>query len=106
MAITRRQAVRSGAAALAAPFINRGRFALFAQETREYSERAVRLVRESLIVDMLNQFLYRRDQAGKLQAWLSKPGAMACCSASRTQTTLCTWRTWTSSTASASASRS
>jgi membrane dipeptidase len=41
----------------------------------EYSERAVRLVRESLVIDMLNQFLYRRDQRPKLQAWLAQPGA-------------------------------
>ena len=35
----------------------------------------MRLVRESLVIDMLNQFLYRRDQAAKLKAWLSHPGA-------------------------------
>ena len=72
---TRRHVLRAGAAALAAPFINRGHFTLFAQETREYSERAVRLVRESLVIDMLDQFLYRRDQADQLRAWMSKPGA-------------------------------
>jgi len=75
MMMTRRQAVQAGAAGLAAPFVNRGRFALFAQESREYSERAMRLVRESLVIDMLDQFLYRRDQADKVQAWFSKPGA-------------------------------
>jgi membrane dipeptidase len=63
------------AAALAAPFFNRGRFRLFAQSTTEYSERAVRLMRESLVIDMLNQFLYRMDLQPKLHQWLSQPGA-------------------------------
>jgi len=35
----------------------------------------VRLVRESLVIDMLNQFLYRRDQRAKLKAWMTLPGA-------------------------------
>jgi membrane dipeptidase len=73
--ITRRQALKAGVAALAAPYLNLGRYRLFAQETHEYSERAVRLVRESLVIDMLNQFLYRKDQSEQLRAWLSKPGA-------------------------------
>jgi membrane dipeptidase len=63
------------AVAIAAPFFNRNRYALFAQSSQEYSERAVRLVRESLVIDMLNQFLYRRDMQPKLRQWLSKPGA-------------------------------
>lgn len=54
--------------------VNRGRYRLFAQSPHEYSERAVRLVRESLVIDMLNQFLYRQDQAPKLHEWLTKPG--------------------------------
>ena len=73
---TRRALLRNVAAAtLAAPFFNRGRFRLFAQSTAEYSERAVRLVRESLVIDMLNQFLYRTDLQPKLRQWLSQPGA-------------------------------
>jgi membrane dipeptidase len=73
---TRRGALRTLArAAVAAPFINLGRFRLFAQSTAEYSERAVRLVRESLVIDMLNQFLYTSDLQPKLRQWLSQPGA-------------------------------
>jgi membrane dipeptidase len=73
---TRRTLLRKVAAAtLAAPFFNRGRFRLFAQSTAEYSERTVRLVRESLVIDMLNQFLYRQDLQPKLRQWLSQPGA-------------------------------
>jgi membrane dipeptidase len=67
--------MKAAAVAVAAPFFNRCRYALFAQSSQEYSERAVRLVRESLVIDMLNQFLYRRDMQGKLRQWLSKPGA-------------------------------
>jgi membrane dipeptidase len=73
---TRRAAFRALAgAALTGPFINRGRFRLFAQSTAEYSERTIRLVRESLVIDMLNQFLYRTDLQPKLRQWLSQPGA-------------------------------
>jgi membrane dipeptidase len=69
---TRRQTLK---ALVAAPLFNLGRFRLFAQSSQEYSERAVRLVRESLVVDMLDQFLYRQDLAAKEREWLTKPGA-------------------------------
>ncbi len=75
---TRRRALKvlgGGAALLGAPFFNRNRYTLFAQAPAEYSERAIRLVRESLVIDMLNQFLYRRDLQPTLRAWLTKPGA-------------------------------
>lgn len=72
---TRRRALQAAGAAALAPFFNRGRFALFAQSSEQYSERAIRLVRESLVIDMLNQFLYRVDLQPKLRDWLSKPGA-------------------------------
>jgi len=62
-------------AAATAPFLNFGRYALFAQSSQTYSERAVKLVRESLVIDMLNQFLYRRDMQDKAREWMSKPGA-------------------------------
>jgi membrane dipeptidase len=71
----RRFLAKLGGAALAAPFINRGRFTLFAQSSTEFSERAVRLVRESQVIDMLDQFLYRADLQPKLRQWLTKPGA-------------------------------
>ncbi len=67
--------LEAAAAAIAAPFFNRDRYALFAQTSHEYSERSVRLVRESLVIDMLNQFLYRRDMQPKLRQWLAQPGA-------------------------------
>lgn len=61
--------------AVAAPFFNVNRYALFAQSPQQYSERAVTLVREALVIDMLNQFLYRRDLQPRLREWLTKPGA-------------------------------
>jgi membrane dipeptidase len=67
--------MKTAAAAVAAPFFNRHRYTLFAQSPQEYSERAVRLVRASLVIDMLNQFLYRRDLQPKLREWLARPDA-------------------------------
>jgi len=72
---TRRTVLQAAAAAMAAPFVNRNRYSLFARSAAEYSERAVRLVRESLVIDMLNQFLYRRDMQPTLRQWLAQPGA-------------------------------
>ena len=60
---------------VAAPFVLRGRFRLFAQSNEEYSARVVQLVRESLVIDLLNQFLYRLDEQSELDDWLSRPGA-------------------------------
>lgn len=55
--LTRRELLRSagvaGAAVLAAPMINRGKFALFAGSAAEYSTRAIDLVTGSTVVDML-----------------------------------------------------
>jgi len=48
---------------------------VFAQSAHEYPERVVRLVNESLVIDMLNQFLYRTDQQPLLERWLTTPGA-------------------------------
>jgi membrane dipeptidase len=52
----------------AAPMINLGRFRLFAHSTVDYSARAIRLVRESLVVDMLNPFSLDFPRLGKWQA--------------------------------------
>ncbi|MGB8065840.1 MAG: hypothetical protein WCF26_28405 [Candidatus Sulfotelmatobacter sp.] len=35
----------------------------------------MRLIREELVIDMLNQFLYRKDKESVLNGWLSQPGA-------------------------------
>ncbi|MEO8500289.1 MAG: membrane dipeptidase, partial [Vicinamibacteria bacterium] len=56
--LTRRSVLRTSAAAaagvLTAPFLNRGRYRVFAQSPATYSARAVKLVSESIVVDMLS----------------------------------------------------
>jgi membrane dipeptidase len=73
--VSRRTFLGSGAkAAVAAPFILRRSYRVFAQSAKVYPERVVRLMRESLVIDMLNQFLYRTDQKPLLEKWLTQPG--------------------------------
>jgi membrane dipeptidase len=74
--LTRRSLLTNGIkAAVAAPFVVRHSYRVFAETTQEYPERVVRLMRESLVIDMLNQFLYRTDQKDLLEKWLTVPGA-------------------------------
>ncbi len=73
--LSRRHFLGASIRAAAAPFVLRHRYRVFAQSTREYPERVVRLMRESLVIDMLNQFLYRIDQRDTLERWLTQPGA-------------------------------
>lgn len=78
---TRREAVRTlalGAAAIAgAPAVLRGRFRLFAHTQQQYSARAVRLVTETVVVDLLNQFRFAdfREDPVKARLWFQKPGS-------------------------------
>ena len=77
-ACSRRDAVRHlGAGLLAAPAILRGRFSLFGAP-QEYSARAIRLVQESVVVDLLNQFRFAdfSDKPPKSELWLTKPRSM------------------------------
>ncbi len=59
----------STACLLGAPFVNRGRFSLFASEA-EYSTQTIDLVRESVVIDMLG--LLTLDYK-KLASWRTKP---------------------------------
>ncbi len=68
--LSRRRVLTSGACLLAAPFINRGRFSLFAHGKTEYSATTIDLIRESTVIDMLS--LLTLDWA-KLAAWRSQP---------------------------------
>lgn len=77
----RRAALRSlSAAALSlagAPAILRGRHRLFAQGT-EYSARTIALMRESTVIDMLNQFAFddtRTDAVARAVRWRRDPSA-------------------------------
>jgi len=60
----------AGAASIAAPFINRGRFQLFANTAAEYSARAIALVQRSTVVDMLCILSMNFAQADK---WMAAP---------------------------------
>ena len=51
--ISRRSVLEGAALSLGAPMINRGRFALFAQNAADYSVRTLDLVRGSTVIDML-----------------------------------------------------
>jgi len=61
--------------AVTAPYMLRNPCAIGAQSGTRYPDQVVRLVRESTVVDMLNQFLYRTDKQSTLDDWLSKPNA-------------------------------
>lgn len=67
----------SGMALLAAPAVLRGRFALFGRQGAVYSGRTVRLVEESLVIDMLNQFRFPdfSERPPRSQKWLSSTGS-------------------------------
>jgi membrane dipeptidase len=76
--ISRRDLLRTAGAALAgAPAIVRGRYRVFAQTTQEYSARAVRLMQEATVVDLLNQFRFAdySERPPKSERWLRVPGS-------------------------------
>jgi membrane dipeptidase len=73
-----RRTVLHRAAWFGASAVLRGRFQLFAQSKVEYSARAIQLVAETTVVDLLNQFRfpdYSEKPADKLEYWLTKPGS-------------------------------
>lgn len=75
---SRRAALRSLAAgAIAAPAILCGRYRVLAQSSSTYSDRCIRLMHESVVVDLLNQFRFP-DYSQKpplIERWLHKPGS-------------------------------
>src|SRR5437868_3049949 len=82
MAITRRAALKAGfVAAAAAPMINLGSFELFAQSNQKYSARALNLVQQATVIDMLNPFSLYATLAdlmppgpnGAPRTWFSDP---------------------------------
>ena len=84
--VTRRTAISTAAAGLAgAPFMLRGRFRVFAQPATEYSSRAVRLMQETPVVDLLNQFLFQdySERPPKIERWLTKAGSFTAADAER-----------------------
>ncbi len=79
LSLSRRDALqRLAIGALTAPAILRGRYRLAADLPQEYSARAIRLVQDSLVLDLLNQFRFAdfADKPPKITQWLSRPHAM------------------------------
>jgi membrane dipeptidase len=74
MRLSRRSIVR-GALSAVAPAVLRGRYRLFAQSRREYSARAIQLMAESTVVDLLDQFRFAdyAEKPVKSELWLTKP---------------------------------
>jgi len=72
--ISRRALLQSAAGAcavsIAAPFINRGRFRLFAHSVAEYSARTIALVQRATVVDMLCPLTLNFPQQDK---WFANP---------------------------------
>jgi membrane dipeptidase len=59
--------------AFGAPAFLQGRFRVFTQSTTEYSARAIRLMEETTVVDLLNQFKFSDLSAPRPQAWAQAP---------------------------------
>jgi len=70
---TRRTILQLGVSAAAAPMLNLGRFRLFAGSPAEYSARAVDLVKQSLVIDMLSPLII---SFRKFSAWMQKPDSV------------------------------
>jgi len=75
---SRREVLRALAAAtIGAPAILRNRYRLFAQEPTQYSARAIRLVEEVTVLDMLNQFRFAdfSEDPPRSRLWLTVPAS-------------------------------
>jgi len=70
--LSRRRVLATGACVLAAPFINKSRFRLFAQSEAEYSATTVDLIRESTVIDMLGLLTLNWR---KLSTWRTEPAS-------------------------------
>ena len=82
-----RRTVLRCAAWAAAPAVLRGRFQLFAQSNAEYSARAIKLIAETTVVDLLNQFRFAdySQRPPKSELWLNKPGSFTAADAAAYQ---------------------
>ena len=77
--VSRRAAlVHLCAAIIAAPAILRGRYRAFAATTTEYSARCIKLMEESIVVDLLNQFRFQdfAERPPRIDRWLNEPGSL------------------------------
>lgn len=82
-----RRTVLRWAALSGAPAVLRGRFQLFAQSNAEYSARAIQLIAETTVVDLLNQFRFAdySEKPPKSDLWLNKPGSFTAADAATYQ---------------------
>ena len=78
--ISRRTALgQLGVTLVAAPAILRGRFRVFTGAATEYSARCIKLMDESIVVDLLNQFRFQdfAEKPPRIERWLKEPGALS-----------------------------
>lgn len=79
-AVSRRAAIGTlGTALIGAPAVLRGRYRVFAQSRHEYSARAIAIMQQAVVVDLLNQFLFPdfSEKPPKIDRWLRQPHAFA-----------------------------
>ena len=77
--VTRRAAIGMlGIGIAGAPALLRARWRVFAGSQSTYSERAIRLMRENLVVDLLNQFRFPdyAEKPPRSDRWLHEPGSL------------------------------
>ena len=77
--ISRRTALaRLGLALAGAPVVLRGRYRVFTRVSTEYSARCIKLIEESIVVDLLNQFRFQdfSEKPPRIDRWLKEPGSM------------------------------
>jgi membrane dipeptidase len=77
--VSRRTALAQLGVALAgAPAILRGRYRVFTRATTEYSARCIKLMEESVVVDLLNQFRFQdfAEKPPRIDRWLKEPGTL------------------------------
>ncbi|HEU4435497.1 MAG TPA: twin-arginine translocation signal domain-containing protein, partial [Pyrinomonadaceae bacterium] len=60
----------AGAGLVVAPMLNRGRFRIFANSPVEYTSKAIELVQQSLVIDMLGPFTLDFAKQGR---WFANP---------------------------------
>jgi len=77
--VSRRTALAQLGVALAgAPAILRGRYRAFTGATTEYSARCIKLMEQSIVVDLLNQFRFQdfSEKPPRIERWLNQPGTL------------------------------
>ena len=77
--VSRRTALaRLGVTVAAIPAILRGRYRVFAGVNAEYSARCIKLMEESIVVDLLNQFRFQdfAEKPPRIDRWLKEPGTL------------------------------